>query len=84
MSYTRLGDIPNGMFLRQKRQRKKGGSKNVFVISIVNYSLLQENKEKLTRAFVSMGGELNSPHSFVFTKRPLAEKAWAWFVLMYS
>lgn len=83
MSYTRLGDIPNGMFLRQKRQRKKGGSKNVFVIG-VDYSLLQENKESITRTFVSMGGELNSPQSFVFTKRPLAEKTWSWFVLTYS
>lgn len=78
-----IGVIPGkGSLVKQKRQRKKGGSKNVYLIgmdlSIVNAELV----DMLTK----FGGERyrSRPNAYLFTKRPAAEKAWAWFVLRYS
>lgn len=78
-----IGVIPGkGSLVKQKRQRKKGGSKNVYLIgmdlSIVNAELV----DMLTK----FGGEkyMNRPNAYLFTKRPAAEKAWAWFVLRYA
>lgn len=85
MSYTLLGSLPGkGSLVRSKRQRKSGGSKNVFSIGI-SPDLYHDNSVVISSTLVKFGGERhNRDNAYVFTKRVQAEKAWAWFVLRYS
>lgn len=75
-----LSVIPGkGSLVKQKRQRKKGGSKNVYIIGmhpdIVNSDIVAVMAE--------FGGEKyrDRNNAYLFTKRPAAEKAWVYFSL---
>lgn len=85
MSHTYLGSIGGiGSLVVKKRQRPKGGSKNVFHLGM-NRDFYERNADEIRRAITGFGGITErTPNNFLFTKRPAAEKAWAWFVLRFS
>lgn len=85
MSYTYIGSIGGlGSLVIKKRQRPKGGSKNVYHLGM-NPDFYQKNSEEINRTLAGFGAIVYArPNNFLFTKRPAAEKAWAWFVLRFS
>jgi hypothetical protein len=80
----RIGAIPGkGSLVTQKRQRKTGGSKNVYILGM-SPAIYNSDGLNIKATMESMGGEaLGQRNAFVFTKRPAAEKAWAYFVLRW-
>lgn len=85
MSYNYLGSIGGvGSLVVKKRQRPKGGSKNVYYLGM-NRDFYNLHAQEITRTLKGYGGETNgSPNNFLFTKRPAALKAWTWFVLRFG
>lgn len=85
MSYTTLGAIPNkGSLISQKQQRKKGGSKNVYILGM-SPDVYRGNANEIKNVIEQMGGErYERDNAYLFRKKPAAEKAWTWFVLRWS
>lgn len=73
-------------FHSKKRQRKSGGSKNVYIIGFSS-TIIEPIREQVESVFKSLGAEPSAVYhynEFIFTKRPDAEKAWAWVTLRIS
>lgn len=85
MSYNYIGSVGGlGSLIVKKRQRPKGGSKNVYYLGMKR-RFYDEHAQEITRALTQYGGVSDrSPNNYVFTKRPAALKAWTWFVLKYA
>ncbi len=85
MSYNYIGSVGGlGSLIAKKRQRPKGGSKNVYHLGM-NRDFYERNSEEIKRTLTGFGGIAEyGPNNFIFTKRPAAEKAWAWFMLRFS
>lgn len=82
---TQLGKIPGvATFYKYKRQRKTGGSKNVFAISIAP-GIWKNHDIAIQKIMTSHSQEfIEYSITFRFTKRVFAEKAWSWLVLKFS
>ena len=83
---TQLGHISGVATLyKYKRQRKSGGTKNVFAISI-SPSVWKEHENVVRKLMASFHNEEYIGYSitFLFKKRVFAEEAWSWIVLKFS
>lgn len=74
---------------RKKFQRPKGGSKNMFVISILPsrlpaYKFTDDEQEDLLNTLKTFNGKEWGSSSTVFRKRVDAEKAWIFITLRWS
>lgn len=85
MTHHYIGKIEGvGWMIRHKRQRKTGGSKNVYTLGI-DPLLFKNNQAFFNRLASSLNGEVYDQSSaYVFTKLRDAEKAWMQFVLKFS
>jgi len=74
-----------GVLLRKKEQPKKGRAKNVYIISIAP-ALFRQHRREIIEGLVKLGGKQYRfrDDSFVFTKIPVAEKAWIWYMLRWA
>lgn len=76
----------NFILYRKRVQRKTGGCKNKWIISVKtgpDYSAMPIRADAL-EIMESFGGEEFGPRSRVFRKYTDAEKAWVYLTLRYS
>lgn len=84
MSQKYIGLLPFAQLSAKKRQRPKGGSKNVYYFG-VQRGFYNTDPDVITSMLRNFGGiSAGTPNNYIFTKRTNAEKAWAWFLLRYS
>lgn len=84
MSYRYLGQLPFAQLVSRKKQRPKGGAKNVYYLGMQRRHY-DTDPDMITSMLRHFGGvPLTSPNNYIFTKRANAEKAWSWFMLRYS
>jgi len=74
-----------GVLIKKKEQRKKGRAKNVYIISLAS-NIARLHYQEISETFVKLGGKRydHRMDSFVFTKIPVAEKAWIWYMLRWA
>lgn len=84
---SRIAIAQNGKFIlfRKKFQRPKGGSKNMFVVSLLlPYYYTQDERAEVLNTLVSFKGRGWGDSAAVFRKRVDAEKAWVLATLKWS
>lgn len=88
MSLKLLLESKHCTMYREREQRKKGRTKNRYVITLMrgvarspqNIKLISE----LLQLLISQGGELRGTYSVVFKNKEQAEKAWVYLNLRYE
>jgi len=73
------------ILFRKKFQRPKGGSKNMFVVSLLlPYYYTQDERSEVLNTLVSFNGREWGSLSAVFRKKVDAEKAWIFITLKWG